>query len=175
MGLMLSDSGKLMLRNGKLFDDVNGTDCCCGDVCACDCQYLQDKWDNVQGLTAEIDWPAGCGGFTQTLALAHSGQCNNLPGGNEDCPVWGVLDSHTDFGDFNICVYCNRGTLKVLFSQVTLAGASCKITEEGTPVEPDSLVCDNDSMLATFTLNIEDGPGMIACGCIGSTVTVRVY
>lgn len=31
MGLMISANGKLMLRNGKLFVDTNGTDCCCGE------------------------------------------------------------------------------------------------------------------------------------------------
>lgn len=36
MGLTLGATGKLMLRNGKLFTDENGMDCCCsGDNC-CD-------------------------------------------------------------------------------------------------------------------------------------------
>ena len=36
MGLMLSASGKLMVRpSGKLFVDTNGTDCCCGDDAGC--------------------------------------------------------------------------------------------------------------------------------------------
>ena len=36
MALMLGATGKLMTLNGKLFDDVNGTDCCCVAVDCCE-------------------------------------------------------------------------------------------------------------------------------------------
>lgn len=39
MGLTLGATGKLMLRNGKLFTNENGYDCCCGSETCDNCPY----------------------------------------------------------------------------------------------------------------------------------------
>lgn len=81
MSLVLDATGKLMLYNGKLFDDVNGTDCCCVPVSSgCTGCY---KWvtDVAGQLVATMTISGNCGSETKSgLAVTGETNCNVNPG-----------------------------------------------------------------------------------------------
>jgi hypothetical protein len=175
MGLMLSENGKLMLRNGKLFVDTNGTDCCCGEPVAGCCPGELIPTDigppEVPGTVLEVEVISdGTGCFT--------------PGDKQDLNDLANPSTWSSNGPFmgnvawkDVSLVCVAGDV-LQFSWGTDAG--CPITDIGgsfvwTRV---SGACGPFEHVFSFAVDEDDVTGCGACngaiGGVGLTGTIVV-
>ena|SRR3990167_5651958 len=151
--------------------------CCLVASCECPCQYVQDKWDNIELLNAHFDYPAGCG-LDEDIQLLHSGAPPGIiPAEVGDCPQWGATYTTSAFGTLLIAVWCTDTTLNMVIVQATLGASPCVIGEEGVPIAPTSLTCDANSLEGIFDLPITDNPDpnvLIDCPCPGENLVITV-
>ncbi len=164
--VMIGLTGKIMLYGGKIFDPVNGTDCCCGCVCACG--KLRDLGTASDLLELTITGIATTPSSPLTMI-------NGFHVDYPDCLGWKVdfADSSCDLGNLTAWVICME--TEVLFLIEEGAPGGCQLID----LAQVSLTCNDTTFAGKWQGEIAphpDGPDPPTCTapCDGTTVTFDV-
>ena len=141
---------------------INCVDC----TCVCGCPYLVNKWNNVDSLAVEFEFPAACGGnFTGSLLQG----VGTPPLEFLECFHWGNSFSTVEFGDFDIVVWCDGDTVGMAVTRPSTGNCSF-----GT-VSIVSASCSPFSTVGTSEVTSESGADPDPCPCTGGgVITITV-
>ena len=152
--LMLSAAGKLMMRNGKLFVDTNGKDCCCGPSECCDLIA-----DQIKATIINVTDPNCSCGVGNFYTLTREVGTNKWRGGGTFCDreieITFCCGQPIEPGDPQ-CIY--GFFLGVTWDPSCISDVGeC---DDGGHIPADEQSCECDPLFASFSLGFSG----LCCG-----------